>query len=264
MDTRKEPLSDRLYRALLRLFPFDFRGEFESDMEQTFREQRTHAQSKAGKMGLLRLWWETIAGIFTTAPAEHLSMLRQDTRYAARMMRKNLGYTFVAVITLALGIGANTAIVSVIDAVLLKPLPYHRDDQLVMLHQRAEKAGLDGVGYSVPEIKDYRKQSGSLSDLVGYHSIRFTLLSKDDATRVRAGVVSDGFFGMFGVRPILGRDFTPADDQPGAPAVLLLSYEFWKQHEGGDPNVVGKKYATNDRVHTAIGVLPQVQQCPAP
>ena len=262
MDTGKESVSDRLYRALLRLFPFDFRGEFESDMQETFREQRRHAQDK-GKLGLLRLWWETIAGIFTTAPAEHVSMLRQDTRYAWRMMRKNLGYTFVAIITLALGIGANTAMVSVIDAVLLKPLPYHRDDQLVMLHQRADKAGLDGVGYSVPEIDDYRKQSASLSELVEYHSMGFTLLSKDDATRVRAGVVSDGFFRAFGVQPILGRDFTPADDQPGAPAVLLLSYEFWKQHENGDPGIVGKKYEMNDRVHTVIGVLPQVPQYPS-
>src|ERR1700682_5262033 len=137
MDSHKEPLGDRLYRALLRLFPFDFRSEFETEMEQTFREQR---QCRKGTLGLLALWWETIAGIFTTAPAEHLSMLRQDTRYALRMMRKNLGYTVVAILMLALGIGVNTAIVSVIDAVLLKPLPYTKGDQLVMLHKRAEKA----------------------------------------------------------------------------------------------------------------------------
>src|SRR6266436_10252605 len=153
MASGKEPLSDRLYRALLRLFPFDFRSEFESEMAQTFREQRHYAKRRRGTLGLLALWWETIAGIFTTAPAEHLSMLRQDTRYALRMMRKNLGYTAVAIITLAMGIGVNTAIVSVIDAVLLKPLPYQQGDQLVMLHKRAEKAGVDGMGYSVPEIK---------------------------------------------------------------------------------------------------------------
>jgi putative ABC transport system permease protein len=261
MSTPQKSLSERMYRALLRLFPFDFRGEFESEMEQTFREQRDQVQRRGDKMGLFRLWWETIAGIFTTAPAEHFSMLRQDTRYALRMMRKNMSYTAVAVITLALGIGANTAIVSVIDTVLLKPLPYQKGDQLVMLHQRAEKAGLNS-GYSVPEINDYRQQNESLSDLVEHHSMQFTLISKNEGTRVRSGVVSDGFFRMFGVKPILGRDFTPADDQTGAPAVLLLSYEFWKQHEGGDPNIVGKTFEMNDRVHTVIGVLPQVPQYP--
>ena len=261
MNQRKEYLSDRMYRALLRLFPFDFRGEFESEMEQAFKEQRNHAARNGGRVGLFRLWWETIAGIFTTAPAEHLSMLRQDVRYALRMMRKNLSFTTAAVLTLALGIGANTAIFSVINTVLLQPLPYQQGNQLVVLHHRSEKTGLNS-GYSVLEINDYRKQNGSLSDVVEYHNMGFTLLSKDEATRVRTGVVSDGFFRMFGVRPILGRDFTPADDQTGAPAVLILSYEFWKQHEHSDPNIVGKKYEMNDRVHTVIGVLPSVPQYP--
>src|SRR5258708_11734167 len=147
MAARKAPLADRMYRAVLRLFPFDFRSEFESEMEQTFREQRHYAKRRRGTLGLLALWWETIAGIFTTAPAEHLSMLRQDARYALRMMRKNLGYTTVAIVTLAMGIGVNTAIVSVIDSVLLKPLPYQQGDQLLMLHKRAAKDGLH-VGFS--------------------------------------------------------------------------------------------------------------------
>jgi putative ABC transport system permease protein len=262
MQAQNKTLSERFYRALLRLFPFDFRGDFGPEMEQTFREQQVHAQRQAGKIGLFRLWWETIAGIFTTAPGEHLSMLRQDVRYALRMMRQNVSYTAIAVITLALGIGANTAIVSVINAVLLKPLPYQQGDQLVMLHQRADKAGLANINYSVPEIKDYRQQSSTLTDVVEYHSMQFMLLSKDEATRVRTGVVSDGFFGMFGVRPILGRDFTAADDQPGAPAVLLLSNEYWKKHERGDPNIVGRTFQMNDRVHTVIGVLPPVPQYP--
>lgn len=262
MQAKKQTISERSYRALLRLFPFDFRGDFGSEMEQAFREQREHANREAGKMGLFRLWGETIAGIFTTAPGEHLSMLRQDASYALRMMRKNASYTAVAVITLALGIGANTAIVSVINAVLLKPLPYQQGDQLVMLHQRADKLGLANLTYSVPEIQDFRQQNSTLSDLVEYHSMQFMLLSKDEASRVRAGVVSDGFFGAFGVKPILGRDFTPADDRLGAPAVLLLSYEYWKKHERGDPAIVGKTFQMNDREHTVIGVLPPVPQYP--
>lgn len=254
--------AQRFYRSLLRLFPFDFRSEFESEMEQTFHEQHDRVKRGGGKIGLLRLWWETLAGIVTTAPSEHFSILRHDIRYALRMMRKNLSYTAVAVITLALGIGATTAIVSVINAVLLKPLPYQQGDQLVVLHHRAEKIGAQNMGYSVQEINDYRRQSNTLTDLVEYHSMRFTLFDKSGANRVRTGVVSSGFFRMFGVMPILGRDFTPADDETGAPGVLLLSYEFWKLHENSDPHVVGKTYEMNDRVHTVVGVLPPVPQYP--
>ena len=157
---------------------------------------------------------ETISGIFRTAPSEHVSMLRQDTRYALRMLGKNPGYAAVAILTLALGIGASSSIVSVVAAVLLRPLPYQNDAQLMVLHQVAEKTSESDIAFSVPEIKDYRAQMQSFSSLVEYHSMRFTLFSKDDATRVRAGVVSTGFFGTFGVKPILGRDLTDADDQP--------------------------------------------------
>jgi predicted permease len=252
--------ADRIYQALLRLFPFDFRQDYQAEMEEVFREQRTHAERN--KLGLLRLWWDTITGILRTAPSEHLSILRQDTRYALRTLAKNPGYAFVAVLTLALGIGASSAIVSVVAAVLLRPLPYQNDGQLVVVHQVTSKASDADVAFSVPEIKDYRSQAHSFSSLVEYHSMRFTLYSKDDAERVRAGVVSSGFFGMFGVKPILGRDLTDADDQTGAPAVLLLSYEYWKQHCAGDPNIIGRTFQMNDRVHTVIGVLPPVPQYP--
>jgi len=262
MKHEKQPLSDRLYAALLRLFPFDFRSDFGDQMEQAFRDQRTEVERRKGRPGLLRLWWDTIVGIFRTAPSEHLSMLSQDIQYALRMMRKNKGYTATALLVLALGIGANTAIVSVISTVLLRPLPYQNDGQLMVLHQKAQKAGVDEVGFSVPEINDYRQQSNSFSSLVEYHNMRFTLFSKDSATRVQTGVVSPEFFGMFGVKPIMGRDFVAADDQPGAPAVLLLSYEYWKQHCAGDPNIAGRTFEMNDRVHTVIGVLPPVPQYP--
>jgi predicted permease len=262
MAQEKQPLSERFYGALLRLFPFDFRSDFGDEMEQTFREQRTEAERQAGRTGLLRLWRDTIVGIFSTAPREHLSMLSQDIRYALRMMRKNKGYTAIALLVLALGIGANTAIVSVISTVLLRPLPYQNDGQLMVLHQKAPKSGADEVAFSVPEINDYRQQSSSFSSLVEYHNMRFTLFSKDSATRVRTGVVSPEFFGMFGVKPILGRDFIAADDRPGAPAVLLLSYEYWKQYCAGDPNIVGRTFEMNDRVHTVVGVLPPVPQYP--
>ena len=260
--TLSESWSDRMYRALLRLLPFDFRNEFGDEMEETFREQRNETERERGMGALLRMWWATIKDIFAMAPREHLSVLAQDTRYALRMMINNLGFTTVAVLILGLGIGANTAIFSVVNSVLLKPLPYLQGDRLVVLHQQAAKAGVKDMRFSVHEINDYRDQNRTLSGLVEYHGMQFTLLGRGEATRVKTGVVSAGFFNLFGIRPVLGRTFVPEDDRPGAPAVLVLSYEFWKSNQGGDPNIVGKRFEMNDRVHTVIGVLPKIPQFP--
>ena len=118
------------------------------------------------------------------------------------------------------------------------------------------------MNFSVQEINDYRLRNQTLSGIVEYHSMRFTLFRNGEAQKVRTGVVSASFFDFFGVHPILGRTFLSSDDQPGAPPVLLLSYEFWKQSENGDTGVVGKTYEMNDRVHTVIGVLPPLPQYP--
>ena len=254
---------DRIYRGLLRLLPADFRGEFGGEMEQVFHDQRRHTPRERGWAAFLHMWWTTIRDIVSMAPREHWSVLRQDTRYAMRMMRRSPGYTMAAILILGLGIGANIAVFSVVNSVLLQPLPYLEGNRLVLLRQRAVKLGEDDVPFSVAEIADYRSQNRTLADVAEYHSMTFTLLSVREAHRVRTGVVSAGFFDMFGVKPLLGRTFRPEDDHPGAPAVLMLSYEFWKTNEAGDPRIVGKTYQMNDRVHTVVGVLPPIPQYPS-
>ena len=249
----------RFYRTLLRLFPFDFRSDFGPEMETVFQEQHQEAGRLDGAGGVLRLWWETILGIFRTAPGEHSAMFRQDAGFALRMMRKNPGYTLTAILTLGLGIGANSAIFSVVNAVLLKPLPYDHGDRLVVLQQRI---GMVNQSFSVADINDYRAQSRSLSGLVEYHNMNFILLGRREPERVESGVVSWNYFDVFGVKPLVGRAFRPEDEQPGAPAVLMLSYEYWIKSFGGDPTVVNKTFTMNDKIYTVIGVLPPVPQYP--
>jgi len=249
----------RFYRALLRLLPFDFRSDYGPEMEAVFQEQHTEAGRRNGTTGIARLWWETIVGIFRTAPAEHLAMFRQDAGFAMRMMRKSPGFTLAAILTLGLGIGANSAIFSVVNAVLLKPLPYENGDRLVVVQQRM--ATID-QGFSPPDAVDYRTQTRSLDGLVEYHNMSFILLGRSEPERVQTGVVSWNYFDVFGVKPLFGRNFRPEDEQPGAPAVLMLSYEYWIKSFGGDPNIVSETFTMNDEVHTVIGVLPPVPQYP--
>jgi putative ABC transport system permease protein len=262
MESKKVSRATRFYRLLLYLLPFDFRGDFGPEMEEVFHEQHSEAERRGGTAGIWRLWWETVKGIFTTAPREHLSMLRQDSKFAFRMMRKNLGFTIAAIIVLGLGIGANTAIFSVVNAVLLKPLPYAHGDRLLILQQTTPSTGMMGTSVSVPELMDYRRQSRSLDALVEYHNMQFILLGRAEPEQVETGVVSWNFFDVFGVKPLVGRNFAPDDEKQGAPAVLLLSFEYWERSFGGDPTVVGKVFRMNDKPHTVIGVLPSFPQYP--
>jgi predicted permease len=188
--------------------------------------------------------------------------LVQDLRYALRTLRKSPGFTFIVVLTLALGIGANTAIFSMVRGVLLRPLPYRDPGQLVFLRQPATRAGVLNAQFSVPELTDYRAQSRALSGIVEYHSMPFILLGRGEPRRVQTGVVSANFFDLLGVTPALGRTFRPGEDAIGAEPVLVLSYGFWKTQLGGDASIVGKTFTMNDHVHTVIGVLPPIPQYP--
>jgi predicted permease len=186
----------------------------------------------------------------------------QDLRYGLRSLRANPGFTLVVILTLGLGIGANTAIFSVVNAVLLRPLPYASGEQLVVLQQEAPAAGIAAMGLSPLEVIDYRAASDSLDAVVEYHSMNFTLLGGVEPQRVTTGVVSWNFFDVLGVKPVLGRDFRNTDEGPRADAVLLLSHGFWQSKLGGDPGIVGRRFEMNDRVHTVIGVLPPLPPYP--
>jgi putative ABC transport system permease protein len=262
MEKQTLPFSQKLFRALVRLLPFDFRTNYQGEMEGVFQEQQRELEERGGLLGALKLWKETIVGIFTTAPREHWQILTSDCGYAFRMMRKNPGFTAIAILTLALGIGANTSIFSVVHAVLLRSLPYPQANQLIFIRQQEKKLGIEDLSFSVKEIEDYRSQNRTLSGLVEYHAMSFTLFGHGDPERVRTGVVSANYFDMFGVQPLLGRTFLPEDDKLGAPPVLVLSYEYWKNDFGSDSGIVGKTFEMNDKVHTVVGVLPPVPQYP--
>ena len=193
---------------------------------------------------------------------ETVRSILQDVRFAARTLRKRPGFALAAIITLALGIGANTAIFSVINGVLLQPLPYAQGEDLVYLRQPIPPANVPSAGFSPLEVAAYREQTPSLAGVVEYHSMPFILLGTDEGHRVVTGVVSANFFDIVGLRPHLGRTFRPGEDEAGAEPVLVLSYRYWQREFGGDSSIVGRTFEMNDRVHTVVGVLPPVPQFP--
>ncbi|MGH9158398.1 MAG: ABC transporter permease, partial [Vicinamibacteraceae bacterium] len=188
--------------------------------------------------------------------------LGQDVRYGLRTLASSPGYTLAGVLILALGIGANTAMFSVIDGVLLEPLPFRNGHELVLVRQSAVKSHRPDAGVSIQELQEYRARLASVRDLIEYHSMAFTLLNHGEPDRVDTGVVSARFFEMLGIEPVLGRSFIETDDDLGAEAVLILSHAYWQQKFGGDPRVVGRVLEMNNKPHTIVGVLPAFPEYP--
>jgi predicted permease len=189
--------------------------------------------------------------------------LSGDIRFALRQFARHPGFTACTVLTLALGIGVNTAIFSVVNGVLLRPLPYTQGDGLVHLGKPSvETEEEDRVDFSVPELQDVAAQSRTIQDLAEFHAMPFTLLGRGEPDRVQIGVVSANYFDLFGVRPLLGRAFVPTDDDHGAEPVLVLTHQYWRSRFGGDPAIIGHSLRLNDRPITIVGVLPPLPQYP--
>ncbi len=186
----------------------------------------------------------------------------EDSFFAWRNAIKSPAIALLIVVTFGLGIGANSAIFSVVYHVLLAPLPFADGDRLVRLQQNQPVAERQDFNSSVQSFFDYRRLSESMSDLVEYHSMQFTLLGHGLPQRVQTGVVSWNYFDMFGIRPILGRSFLEGEDIPGAEPLILLSYRYWQENFDADPNVVGSGLEMNNAVHKIIGVLPPMPAYP--
>src|SRR5262245_17454353 len=179
----------------------------------------------------------------------------RDVRYSLRTLSKSPGFTLVAILTLALGIGANSALFSVINAVLLKPLPYEEAERLVFLTEWSEQ--VNNMSFSVANLKDVRDQNAVFESLVGYNGANFILTGEgSEAERVNGRQVSSGLFQTLRKQPIQGRAFTADEDKPGAERVALLSEGFWERRFARDPKIVGKTLTLSGESFTVIGVMP--------
>ncbi len=182
-----------------------------------------------------------------------------DIRFALRQLRKSPGFTFVVIITLALGIGANAAIFTLVRGVLIKPLVNRDEDRLIYIRQSAPNIGQENSTWSIPEIQDLKARIKTLSEFGDFSGIAFTIIGLGEPREVNGGVVNGSFFDVMGLRPVLGRLVGPQDDGPKAATVVVLTYRFWSETLKRDPSVIGKTVnlggVEGDRSATIIGVL---------
>ena len=187
----------------------------------------------------------------------------KDLKFAFRQLLKNPGFTAIVVVTLALGIGANTAMFSVINGVLLRPLPYPEPDQLVTLWERSAERGVEQDRVSGPNYLDWRAQNTVFTDLAvspGWQGItEFNLLLRDSTAKVNGSYASASLFRTLGTQPLLGRALVPEEDRKEGNRAAVLSYDLWQRHFAGDSNIIGQTLVVDTygrRDYTIVGVMP--------
>ena len=246
----------RFYGFLLRAYPASFRAEYGEEMRRMF-EQRWRGASAIGAAGLAI---EALFEVVFNAMLVHFDILRQDLRYTARTLRRSLGFTITAIVVAALGIGATTAAFTMVDHVLVRPLPFPDNDRLVKLYEdHSFTNGKMGTDWDIApaNYRDWKRMSNSFEAMACYRGLSMNLVGQGDPELIEGTAVTAEMFPELGVRPVLGRIFTPEDDRENSGATVMLSYGLWQGEFGGDPSIIGRKIVLDDTPYTVIGVTPK-------
>ncbi len=255
--------AERLYDWLLHLYPREFRERFGNDMRELFRDRRRALIRRPGGgrptvAMRVTFWIRTFADLARHASAERkdrlMLSLTADLRYATRTLLRQPAFTLIAILTLALGIGANATIFSIVNAVLFKPLPYPDADRLVSLQDTTSTGARDQVSFL--NIEDLLSRGHTLEQAAVFRGQTVNLTGGEEPDRLRGAFVSTGFFQMIGARPYLGRLFTRDDDRDGAERVVVLQYTTWQHRFAGRADVIGQMLILNNQPHRIIGILP--------
>jgi putative ABC transport system permease protein len=248
------------FRETLSPRPDEFADEIDSHLQlhiddnlragMTPDEARRHALIRLGGVAQTRERYRDRHGI----PA--LDALRQDLVSAVRVLRKNPGFAATAILTLALGIGANSAIFSLVNATLLRPLPFRDPDRLVMIFATDGRRGIRFDEATYPDFVDWRNQNRTFESMGAYANRSLALSVGDQTVLIQGKRITPNLFAVLGVRPSLGRTFHADEQEPGATGVVIVSDGFWKRHFGGAPDVLGRIVRVSDEPHTVVGVMP--------
>jgi putative ABC transport system permease protein len=258
--------TSRLYRLLLRLYPANLREEHREEMLELFEHQRGRGRRLLLVVDFLSslLVAHVRAAHGWRAPrgSEVVYSIGKDLVFAFRNLRRAPSVSVLAVLALALGIGANTAIFSVVHAVALRPLPYPDPDRLVTVFSARRNAERTRGSLSQPDLRDIQRESRLLDSLAGYSGTSLTLTGLGEAEVVRGTQLTDGLLRVFGLKPLLGRDLDASDNVPGGPQVVVIGYRFWQERVGGE-NPLGNTLTVEGEPHEIVGVAPAGFDFPA-
>jgi putative ABC transport system permease protein len=240
-------------------FDEEIRGHLALSMKERLERGEDPASARLAAMkefGNVTLTRDSIRSIWSSRWLDTAGILAQDIRFAWRSLRRAKGLATTVVITLALGIGANAAIFSVVRGVLLRPLVNRDEDRLIYIRQGTPGIGVENMTFSVPEINDFKSRVTTISDFGDFSTVDFTLIGLSSEPRtVKAGVVGGSFFEVMGLRPVLGRLLNAQDDGPKAAGAAVLTYRFWTTSLNSDPSVLGKTIRLGPRTARVVGVL---------
>ncbi|HEU5453775.1 MAG TPA: ABC transporter permease [Terriglobales bacterium] len=236
----------------------ELNDELKSHLEMSVRDHMDRGLSRADAEAAARREFGNV-GLVKEVTREmwgwtSLERFVQDLRYGARVLLKSPAFTLIAILTLALGIGANTALFSIVNGVLLKPLPFQDPDRLVFVSEHTAVFDLASISY--PNFLDWQRDNRSLSAIAAYRYSTYTITGAHDSEPLRGDMISADFFSILGVQPVLGRSFTAADDRPGGAPVVLISQGLWKRRFASSPSVIGSSITLNGAPATVIGIVP--------
>jgi putative ABC transport system permease protein len=248
-----------IFGASLYLYPASFRDEYGREMRRVLVDSLRGA---GGGGDAVLVWLQAMAGVLLEAPREHAWLMLNDLRYAFRTLRHAKWFTLTALLTLALGIGANTAIFSVVETLLLRQLPYRDPDRIVMVWVKNPEQGFDHDVTSYPRLQDWRAQSRTIEAFAAYNGALRVLTGWQDPEQLRSAMVTANFFRVMGAKPALGSSFSPGDDDFGRPHKAVLSHGLWARRFGADPAIVGRTITMDGQLYTVIGVMPSTFRYP--
>jgi len=248
-------LRDRLFAFVLKLYPREFRDHFGADMAAAYREARDDAAHR-GRAALPAFWTSVALDAALRAPGEHLMLTAADLRFALRSLRAAPVFTLVAFVTLAIGIGANTAMYTIVDAVAIRPLPFSKSSDLVRIWEKNDVLGIAQFSTSALNYLSWRERSRVFEDLAAWRFGSVTVATGNEPVRVRRIEATKTLLPVLRTTPLAGRNFADEEVRVGGPKAALLVEAFWRERFGGDPSVVGRTIVLDGVAHTVVGVVP--------
>jgi putative ABC transport system permease protein len=271
---RGSSLAGAIYRVILRLLPAEMRDRFGDEIERLFLAELRAARAR-GIGPWLGTWICATWDVIRRAPREHwrrrgrrapeersMHSFLSDLRFALRTFARQKGATALVLLTLTLAVAANTAVFTLINGLFLRPFPFPQPDRLVYLNERAPKWTLDFVGINYPDFDTWRRTTHSFEALALLDETSVNLADGTGADRVRGALVTHDFPAVLGIRPLLGRTFTPEEDRPNGPNVVVIGEGLWRTRFAGTRDIVGKALRINSQPYTVIGVVPSTAEFP--